>query len=130
MGGSTKNPTYRQVCAGGTGHLEVAQVEFDPKKVSFHHLLDVFFAIHNPFQRDGQGVNIGAQYHAAVFVHSDEQRKEAEQYIRDLENKSGKKVATRVVTAGTFWMAEDYHQQYYLKTGVAACPIPMTAGGG
>ena len=105
-------------------------MEFDPKTISYGTLVDFFFGIHNPAQFGGQGVNIGDQYRSAIFFHSDEQRDAATEIRATVQEKMGRKLATQVVKGGAFYMAEDYHQQYYVKTGVAACPIPVVKSGG
>ena len=118
------------MCTTNTGHAEVVRVEFDPRKLSYKELVEFFFKIHNPAQFGGQGVNIGDQYRSVIFFHSDEQR-DAATKIRDaVQEKLGKKVATQVVKGGAFYMAEEYHQQFYVKSGVAACPIPVVKGSG
>lgn len=107
-GGRTENPTYKQVCAGGTGHAEAVEVTFDPAAVSYEELLDVFFRIHNPARG-------GGQYGSAVFAHDADQEKAAEAAIERLR-KAGRRVATVVTEAETFWRAEEYHQRYYEKS--------------
>lgn len=105
-------------------------MEFDPSVVSYERLLDVFFGIHNPAQFGGQGPDRGDQYRSSVFTHSEAQRMAVEKRVEALRAQLGKPIATVVSKAGTFWMAEDYHQQYYVKNGIAACPIPTKSGGG
>lgn len=125
-GGRTKNPTYKDVCSGGTGHAEAVEVTFDPARISYKKLLDVFWESHNPYRSDGQGPDIGSQYRAAVFYHTPEQRKLAEESKSALQKKSGRNgtVATMIVPAAEFYPAEDYHQRYYEKKGIApACPV-------
>jgi peptide-methionine (S)-S-oxide reductase len=112
MGGTVENPTYQQVCTGKTGHIEVAQVTFDPAVTTFRDILEVFFATHDPTSRDRQGSDTGPQYRSAVFYHSEEQRKTAEAVIRELEAE-GLRVVTEVRPAETFYRAEDYHQGYF-----------------
>jgi peptide-methionine (S)-S-oxide reductase len=114
-GGDVPNPTYRQVCEGDTGHAEVARITFDPQVVSFGDLLDVFFVIHDPTQLDRQGNDVGTQYRSAVFYHSPEQRRVAEEKIRGLERERvyDAKIVTQVVPAADFYVAEDYHQEYF-----------------
>lgn len=119
MGGTLKNPTYEMVCTDGTGHAEVVQVTFDPLKVSYKQLLDVFWANHNPTTKNRQGPDSGSQYRSVLFYHSEEQRKRAEESKAELE-KSGTwnaPIVTEIVPAETFWRAEEYHQQYHLKNG-------------
>lgn len=108
----------------------MVRVEFDPKKIGYSTLVEFFFKIHNPAQFGGQGVNIGDQYRSVVFYHSDEQRDRAVKIRDAVAAKLGRKLATQVTKSGAFYMAEDYHQQYYVKSGVAACPIPVVKGGG
>lgn len=115
MGGHVENPTYRQVCAGNTGHAEVVRVAFDPRKISYADLLSVFFSIHDPTTPDRQGNDEGPQYRSVIFYDSEAQRRQAEQAIADV-NASGAwpgPVVTAVERAGKFYVAEDYHQEYY-----------------
>jgi peptide-methionine (S)-S-oxide reductase len=114
MGGTLPNPTYEQVCSGKTGHIEVAQVTFDPSLTTFREILEVFFATHDPTTRDRQGNDTGPQYRSAVFYHSEEQRKTAEAVIRELEAE-GLRVVTELRPAETFYPAEDYHQEYFRR---------------
>lgn len=115
-GGEIANPTYKQVCSGKTGHAEAVEVEYDPSQVSYETLAKLFFEIHDPTQVNRQGPDVGTQYRSAVFYADEEQRKSAEKLIAELKAK-GYRVATSVEKAGTFWAAEDYHQDYYEKTG-------------
>jgi peptide-methionine (S)-S-oxide reductase len=115
MGGHVDNPTYRAVCEGGTGHIEVVQVTFDPVVTPYREILEVFFAMHDPTTRDQQGNDVGPQYRSAIFYHSAAQRGEAERVIREA-NDSGlwsRPVVTEVRPAEEFWIAEDYHQEYF-----------------
>jgi len=124
-GGHTKHPTYRDVCSSSTGHAEVVQVTFDPEKVSYAHLLDIFWSIHDPTQVNRQGPDFGSQYRTAIFFHSPEQEAAAKESKKALEA-SGKlrhPVATEITPAGTFWRAEEYHQRYLEKRGVQSCHI-------
>jgi peptide methionine sulfoxide reductase msrA/msrB len=116
IGGHTSNPTYKQVCASGTGHFEAIEVTYDPAQTTYETLVKLFFEIHDPTQANGQGPDIGQQYQSAVFYLNDEQKATAEKLIRILKDK-GYAVVTKVLPAGTFWPAEDYHQQYYDKNG-------------
>jgi peptide-methionine (S)-S-oxide reductase len=120
MGGATKNPTYQQVSSGGTGHAEVVQVVFDPKKVSYAKLLEVFWHNVDPTVKDQQFCDVGSQYRTAIFTHGEEQRKQAEAskaaLLKSKPFKAG--IVTPIVPAGEFTAAEDYHQDYYVKNPV------------
>ena len=116
MGGKKDNPTYHDVCTGTTGHAETMEVAFNPDKVSFETLAKLFFEIHDPTQSDGQGPDIGDQYRSAVFYKDDLQKSITTKLIGLLKAK-GYAVVTEVTKAGKFWIAEDYHQDYYSKTG-------------
>jgi peptide-methionine (S)-S-oxide reductase len=115
MGGRIDNPTYRQVCGGDTGHVEVVQVTFDPEVVSFRDVLEVFFVIHDPTTLDRQGNDVGEQYASVIFYHSGSQRGTAETIIRELDSDDafGAPIVTQVRAAETFYKAEDYHQNYF-----------------
>jgi peptide-methionine (S)-S-oxide reductase len=117
MGGEVANPTYRQVCSGTTGHAEVVQITFDPQAVSFRELLEVFFTIHDPTTPDRQGADIGTQYRSAIFYHSPEQKEVAERTISELNSEGiwDAPIVTEVVPAEQFYVAEDYHQEYYAQ---------------
>ena len=114
-GGSTKNPTYEQVCSGGTGHAEVIRIEFDPTQISFRDLMTVFFATHDPTSLNRQGNDVGTQYRSAIFYANEEQKREAEAFIKELNDSQafGKPVVTTLEPLGEFYEAEDYHQKYY-----------------
>ena len=126
LGGKTENPTYKEVCTDGTGHAEAVEVDYDPAKVKYADLLKVFWENHDPTQLNRQGPDWGTQYRSAIFVHSDAQKAEAEAKIAEL-NAAGKfspkKIATTIEPAQTFWRAEDYHQRYLEKRGLASCHI-------
>ena len=109
MGGHVENPGYQDVCTGRTGHIEVARVTFDPAATGLRDILEVFFAIHDPTSRDRQGNDAGPQYRSAIFYYDDRQRAEAEAMIREL----GPGIVTEVRPASTFYIAEDYHQEYF-----------------
>ena len=115
MGGKVENPTYRQVCSGNTGHAEVVRVTFDSSQISYRELLAVFFATHDPTTLDRQGNDVGTQYRSVIFYNSDEQRRQAQQAIAELT--SGHEFQAPIVTAvepaETFFVAEDYHQNYF-----------------
>jgi peptide-methionine (S)-S-oxide reductase len=115
MGGTVKNPTYKEVCTGETGHAECVQVIYEPSKISYDELLKVFFEVHDPTSLNRQGADVGTQYRSAIFYHSPEQKQKAEYYKIEL-NKSGaydKPIVTVVTPASAFYVAEDYHQKYY-----------------
>ncbi len=116
MGGEKQNPTYKEVSSGTTGHAEAIEVVFDHSKTSFEELARFFFEIHDPTQVDRQGPDVGEQYRSVIFYVNAEQKQTAGQLIKILEGK-GYEIATELVEAGTFWEAEEYHQDYYLKTG-------------
>ena len=124
-GGKLDNPSYQDVCTDGTGHAEVVEVKFDPAKITYEHLLDQFFSLHDPTQLNRQGPDWGTQYRSAVFFHSPEQKAAAEAVIARLtaEHRFTKPIVTQVVPAETFWRAEEYHQKYLEKRGVASCHI-------
>lgn len=118
-GGRTKNPTYKDVCEGNTGHAEAVEIIFDPKVVSFEQLLDIFWHLHDPTARNRQGPDIGEQYRSAIFTHNEAQAKAAYQSREALE-KSGKykkPIVTEITKAGPFYRAEEYHQRYHEKHG-------------
>jgi peptide-methionine (S)-S-oxide reductase len=124
-GGKTDNPTYKDVCTDSTAHAEAVEVDFDPAKISYEQLLNIFWENHDPTQVDRQGPDWGTQYRSAIFFHSPEQEREAKASKGALD-KSGryrKPIATQVVPAVTFFEAEDYHQQYLEKRGMASCLI-------
>lgn len=116
-GGGTDNPTYREVCSGTTGHAEVVQVKFDANLLSYRELLNVFFAIHDPTTLNRQGADTGTQYRSAIFHHNDEQKQIAEETIKDLNSQQiwDRFIVTEVTAFDKFYMAEDYHQEYYAK---------------
>jgi peptide-methionine (S)-S-oxide reductase len=124
-GGHVVNPTYEQVCTDRTGHAEAVEVEFDPDRVSYDRVLLVFWENHDPTQRNRQGPDVGSQYRSAIFWHDEEQRVAAER-SRDAEERSGRHslpIVTEIVQASPFYEAEDYHQQYLEKRGLATCRI-------
>ncbi len=114
-GGHVPGPSYREVCTGNTGHAEVVQIQFDPNIVSYRDLLNVFFTIHDPTTLNRQGNDIGTQYRSAIFYHDEEQKKIAEEAIRDLNAKKiwDKPIVTEVTKFDQFYKAEDYHQEYF-----------------
>jgi peptide-methionine (S)-S-oxide reductase len=125
MGGHAENPTYRQVCAGDSGHAETVQVTFDDEKVSYETLLDLFFEMHNPTTLNRQGPDFGSQYRSVAFWHDSGQRELIEQKIAalDASGKWADPVVTQVVPAGRFWRAEEYHQRYFEKNGGGHCHV-------
>lgn len=123
MGGELANPTYKQVCTDTTGHAEVVEVTFDPEVISYHDLLDVFWQNHDPTQLNRQGPDWGTQYRSAIFFHSPEQEQQARAAIAELQPQVSKPIVTQVVPAAEFWRAEEYHQQYLEKRGLASCHI-------
>lgn len=125
IGGTTVNPTYKDVCTDRTGHAEAVEVTFDPTQISYDQLLNVFWENHDPTQVNRQGPDFGTQYRTAIFFHSPEQEKQARASKEALEksHKFSKPIATQIVAAPTFYEAEDYHQQYLEKKGLASCHI-------
>ena len=117
MGGTTKNPTYEDVCTDTTGYAEVVQVEYDPSKISYREILNVFWGNHDPTTLNRQGPDIGTQYRSVIFFHSPDQEKEATASKEELQKstKYGKKIVTEIVPATEFYKAEEYHQKYYEK---------------
>ncbi|MFQ5960654.1 MAG: peptide-methionine (S)-S-oxide reductase MsrA [Candidatus Methylomirabilales bacterium] len=116
-GGSFNNPTYKDVCSGGTGHAEVVQVEYDPSKVSYEELLDVFWKIHDPTTLNRQGPDVGTQYRSAIFFHNSEQEATARMSKEKLQSSGQykKPVVTEITPASEFYRAEEYHQRYFEK---------------
>lgn len=116
-GGHVPSPSYQQVCTGTTGHAEVVQITFDPAVITFRDILDVFFTIHDPTTLNRQGADVGPQYRSAIFYHTDEQRAIAEGAIADLEAAGvwNAPIVTEVTPLTTFYAAEDYHQEYYVR---------------
>jgi peptide-methionine (S)-S-oxide reductase len=114
-GGHVKNPTYEAVCSGTTGHAEVVQVQFDPKKVSYKEILEVFFVIHDPTTLNRQGADVGTQYRSAIFYHSPEQKKTADEVMAWLKKEKvyPNPVVTELTPLKEFYAAEEYHQRYY-----------------
>jgi peptide-methionine (S)-S-oxide reductase len=125
IGGDTSNPTYKQVCTDTTGHAEAVEIDYDPSKLSYDKLLEVFWENHDPTQLNRQGPDWGKQYRSAIFFHSPEQEAEAKVSKEQLEksHRFSKPVVTQIVPATTFFEAEDYHQQYLEKKGLASCHI-------
>ena len=129
IGGTVANPTYEQVSSGSTGHAEAIQIEFDPKKITFGELMEIFFATHDPTTLNRQGADVGTQYRSEIFYHNDAQKQLATDYVAllDKENTYGKKVVTKVSPAPKFYVAEDYHQNYYSQNkGQSYCSYVIT----
>lgn len=124
-GGHKDNPTYEEVCRKGTGHAEAVRVTFDPAKVAYEKLLEVFWAIHDPTQVNRQGPDVGDQYRTAIFTHSDTQASaaQASKAAEETSGRHARPIATTIEPAGPWWKAEDYHQQYFEKNGGGACAI-------
>jgi len=125
MGGALDNPTYRDVCTGRTGHAEVVQVDYDESQTRYEALLELFFNCHNPTTRDRQGPDIGTQYRSAIFTHDEGQANAARKAVEQA-SESGRwqqPLVTEVAPAGTFWRAEEYHQQYLQKNGGGFCHV-------
>jgi peptide-methionine (S)-S-oxide reductase len=120
-GGATADPTYEQVCSDRTGHAEAVQVWFDPEVVSYDELLDAFWSIHDPTQRNRQGWDFGSQYRSAIFFHDADQEQQAIASRDRLQGNRSKPLATEIVAAPAFYDAEEYHQRYFEKHGGAAC---------
>jgi peptide-methionine (S)-S-oxide reductase len=124
-GGTLENPTYEDVCSGGTGHAESIEIDYEPSVVSYEELLKIFWNNHNPTTINQQGPDIGEQYRSVVFFHSPEQEKVAKELMEKLQpvaiKQFGKKIVTEIVPAKTFFRAEEYHQRYLEKNGYAHC---------
>src|SRR5438270_4769562 len=122
-GGTKEDPTYKDVCTDETGHAEVVEVEFDPSRISYEQLLDVFWSNHNPTTSNRQGPDIGTQYRSVIFHHSPEQKKVAEESRTQLQNSGrfSRPIVTQIEPAPQFWRGEEYHQQYLKKRGQTHC---------
>ena len=119
-GGHVKNPSYKEVCNGTTGHAEVCQITFNPNVISFSELLEVFWQTHDPTTLNRQGNDAGTQYRSAIFYHNEEQKRHAEHYKAELDTSGafGKPIVTEIVPFSNFYKAEDYHQNYYNENGL------------
>jgi len=124
-GGHVENPTYENVCSGTTGHAEAVRVVFDPDSISYEDLLQEFWKMHNPTQKNAQGVDIGEQYRSTIFYTSESQKEQAEKSKQDLidSGKFEKPIATKIERASKFYRAEEYHQRYFEKKGGGVCHI-------
>ena len=125
LGGTMDNPTYRDVCSGRTGHAEVVEVKYDASRLTYDDLLTVFWENHDPTTLNRQGPDVGEQYRSAIFYHDDEQKAaaEASKEERDRTGKYRRPIVTEITPASAFYEAEDYHQQYLEKRGLASCHI-------
>lgn len=114
-GGHVDNPTYKQICTGNTGHAEVCQIHYDPEKISFEELLEVFWKSHDPTTKNRQGADVGSQYRSVIFYHDEDQKKLAEEYLKKLDDAKAfpKAIVTEIEELGKFYVAEDYHQEYF-----------------
>ena len=124
-GGTTADPSYKQVCSGRTGHAEAVTVWFDPSKVSYDDLLSTFWSIHNPTTKDRQGWDFGSQYRSAIFFTDSEQERQAIASRDERQRTLARPIVTEIVAAGPFYDAEDYHQRYFEKHGGAACATTL-----
>ena len=124
-GGRTEHPSYEEVCSHTTGHAEAVLVEFDPAQVSYDELLDAFWRLHDPTQLNRQGPDVGDQYRSAIFFHSPEQESAAKASKETAQERFSKPIVTEITEAPAFWPAEDYHQRYLQKRGLASCAITV-----
>jgi peptide-methionine (S)-S-oxide reductase len=122
-GGKIKNPTYEQVCTDKTGHAEAVQIIYNPKIITYEQLLETFWIIHDPTQKNRQGPDIGTQYRSAIFYHNQEQKQIAEKSKKQREKDLGIKIQTEITLAKEFYPAEEYHQKYLKKQGRTSCRI-------
>ena len=120
-GGKTKNPTYEQVCTGKTGHAEAVQIIYNPKIITYEQLLETFWMMHNPTQKNRQGPDVGTQYRSAIFYQNQEQKQIAEQSKKQKEKDLGAKIQTEITPAKEFYPAEEYHQKYLKKQDGSIC---------
>lgn len=123
-GGHVANPTYEQVCTHTTGHAEATKIEFDPSVISYRDMVRQFFRMHDPTQMNRQGPDVGDSYRTAIFYLNDEQKKTAEEVKAMVQPDFDKPIVTEITKVGEFYVAEEYHQKYFEKTGVGACHVP------
>ncbi|MDQ6932193.1 MAG: peptide-methionine (S)-S-oxide reductase MsrA [Candidatus Eremiobacteraeota bacterium] len=125
LGGTMTNPSYRDVCTGKTGHAEVVEVTYDPKRISYEQLLNVFWEMHDPTTLNRQGPDVGTQYRSAIFFHSPQQEALANDSKRKLEDakRFRRPIVTEVIPASNFYPAEEYHQRYLEKQGITSCHV-------
>ena len=124
-GGHVENPTYKQVCTDRTGHAEAVEVTFDPGQVSYEELLEAFWKNHDPTQLNRQGPDFGTQYRSAIFFHDDVQEKAARASLERAQDRFRKPIMTEITAASTFYEAEEYHQRYLEKQGLATCAVTI-----
>ena len=122
-GGHLENPTYQDVCSHTTGHAEVVEVTYDPERVPYETLLEVFWNKHNPTQKNRQGPDVGTQYRSVIFTHSPEQERVAREELEKARPRFSKPIVTTIEPAPTFWKAEDYHQDYFEKNHGHSCHV-------
>lgn len=120
-GGRTDKPTYEDVCSGASGHAEAVEVSYDPAKVSYEQLLEAFWKMHDPTTLNRQGPDLGTQYRSAIFFHTPDQEAAARKSLRETQPRFRDPIVTEIVPAETFWRAEEYHQRYFERRGLAAC---------
>jgi peptide-methionine (S)-S-oxide reductase len=126
-GGTTAEPTYKEVCSNKTGHAEAVRLEYDPEQITYEQLLEAFFAMHDPTQWNRQGPDVGSQYRSAIYYHSPDQERAARDAVRRIEQSGQlrRPIVTQIVAAGVWWRAEDYHQKYFQNTGAGSgCRVP------
>jgi peptide-methionine (S)-S-oxide reductase len=124
-GGSLAKPSYQDVCTDRTGHAEVVRVEYDPARISYDQLLDTFWSIHDPTQMNRQGPDVGTQYRTVIFTHDEEQAEAARSSRDQAQKRFRRPIVTEITPAGEFWEAEDYHQRYLEKRGLASCTLEL-----
>ena len=125
-GGHVPLPSYQQVCSGRTGHAEVVEVEYDPARVSYEHLLDLFWESHDPTQVNRQGPDVGEQYRSAIYYTTPQQHEAALASKARAQGNFNRPIATEITPAAEFYPAEDYHQRYLVKRGMATCRVPAS----
>jgi len=125
-GGRTEHPSYEEVCSHTTGHAEAVLVEFDPAQVSYDELLEAFWQLHDPTQLNRQGPDVGDQYRSAIYFHSPEQEAKATASKEAAQQRFKRPIVTEITPAPVFWPAEEYHQQYLQKRGLASCAITVS----
>jgi peptide-methionine (S)-S-oxide reductase len=124
-GGTTAEPTYKEVCSNKTGHAEAVRLEYDPEQITYEQLLEAFFAMHDPTQWNRQGPDVGSQYRSAIYYHSPEQERAARDAVRRIEQSGQlrRPIVTQIVAAGEWWRAEDYHQKYFEQFPGHGCAV-------